>query len=212
MTVTYSDNKLILSVAKIAPVSEVNGPGKRFVLWVQGCTLKCVGCVNQHFWSKGGGQPLSIDVLYDRIMRTQGIEGVTFSGGEPFHQSRALSKLAQRLKDHGISVMSYSGYTISEIMKSRDSNRKKLLSSLDILIDGRFERQQAAPLLWRGSSNQKVHFLSDRYKKLETLVDNTRLQVEISLNEDELSFAGNFSPELLKQLQEELKVYGVNVK
>ncbi|RME55891.1 MAG: 4Fe-4S cluster-binding domain-containing protein, partial [Deltaproteobacteria bacterium] len=57
-----------LRIADFLPCSEVNGPGRRAVVWVQGCSLGCPGCFNPHTHSKGGGRTIAIEVLAQRIL------------------------------------------------------------------------------------------------------------------------------------------------
>jgi organic radical activating enzyme len=90
-------------------------------------------------------------------------EGISFSGGEPFLQASALALLAREVRRSGRSVVSYSGFTLQELQSGEVPDAAALLSELDILIDGPFVPAQAATLPWRGSSNQQIHFLTDRY-------------------------------------------------
>ena len=82
--------------------------------------------------------------------------GVTFSGGEPFAQAEAFGKLAAALKDAGYEIASYSGYTFEELLAGTPA-QKKLLESLDVLIDGPFlQNQKSLELAFRGSRNQRI--------------------------------------------------------
>jgi len=93
------------------------------------------------------------------------IDGVTFTGGEPFAQAEVLAELAERLRTHDLSLMAFTGYELEELT---DHHQQRLLGLLDIVVTGRFIREMKADgLLWRGSSNQKVHLLSDRHRGLD---------------------------------------------
>ena len=106
--------------------------------------------------------------------------------------------------------MSYSGYTYDELLACKDRYAKKLLSTLDILIDGRFEVDKSASLLWRGSRNQKVYFLTQRYKEYEKVVDCEGVNMEFSIIEKDVSFTGNFDRAVLQKITERLKEdYGI---
>lgn len=205
-------DELMLNVARINERSCVNGPGNRFVIWLQGCSLKCPGCINPEFWLKEPRMLLSVSELYEMIIDTLGIEGVTYSGGEPFEQAKALYKLTDLLRQKGLTIVSYSGFTYDEILNSNDEYRKLLLSTLDILIDGKYDKNKAISLLWRGSSNQKIHFLSERYKDYEEIANSYKMQIEFSIYNDEVSVTGNFSEEMLRRVKDKMKSYGIEMQ
>ena len=206
-------NDMTLNIGKITPQSKVNGHGLRFTIWLQGCSLQCKGCINEAFWSKKPNQLIKVSDLFSMIVNTSGIEGVTYSGGEPFEQAEGLYMLSSLLKDKGLSIMSYSGYTYEELMNSTDGFKSRLLDNIDILVDGRYEYERRAYLLWRGSSNQRVHFLTPLYKNYEKLVNNYKLQMEFSINHEmsNISIDGNLSQEMLEEIQRRMKAYGINI-
>ena len=154
---------------------------------------------------------MKVSDLYEVISRTPGIEGVTYSGGEPFEQADGLYHLGRRIKDHGLTLMSYSGYTLEEIRGSDDRFKERLASILDILIDGRYVKSLASPLLWRGSSNQKVHFLSERYETYKDRIDSAVVEMELSVDAvtDEVFMTGNLSRELLDDIRQRMGMLGL---
>jgi anaerobic ribonucleoside-triphosphate reductase activating protein len=83
-----------IRVSGIVPESIVDGPGIRFVLFVQGCEMNCPGCHNPATHDKNGGFDMSVDELMAQIAANPLIDGVTFSGGEPFLQAEKLTPLA----------------------------------------------------------------------------------------------------------------------
>ncbi len=99
--------------------SEVNGPGNRAVVWVQGCDRECSGCFNIESWSFAANQLIAIDELAEKIISNPNNTGVTFSGGEPFWQAPELTELAKKLKVKGLNVMSFSGFTLSELRSAK---------------------------------------------------------------------------------------------
>lgn len=154
-----------INVARWLPRSSVNGPGERFVLWVQGCPLHCPGCWNPDTWAFTPRRLMPVADLVARIAESQPIDGVTFSGGEPFAQARGLMVLAEHLRDLGMSLMAFTGYELDEL---DGSEQKALLGLLDIVVTGRYVREvRSDGLLWRGSTNQRIHFLSDRHTTAE---------------------------------------------
>lgn len=163
-----------INVAGIIKNSLSNGPGMRYVLFVQGCPHHCKGCHNEHTWPFKDNRLMTVDEILEDIKKEMPlIQGVTFSGGEPFDQPRELSILARRIKDElGLTVMSYTGYTYDQIRSCRilrdcDSTYKnQLLDVIDILVDGKFEEDnQEGAHEWAGSANQKVYFLTKPTKE-----------------------------------------------
>lgn len=108
----------------------------------------------------------SVDWLAGKILEVPGIEGVTYTGGEPMAQARSLVALSERVKRAGLTVVCYSGYTLEALRGRGNAAIDRLLGMTDILIDGPYVRKKAAILRWRGSSNQRVHFLTDTYRSL----------------------------------------------
>ena len=143
--------------------SEVNGPGRRAVVWVQGCLRECPGCFNPASWSFDPNQIVSIDELVKRILNDPENEGVTFSGGEPFWQATALAEVARQVKNHGLNVMSFSGFTLNELQKTNaPEGSQALLKQLDILIDGPYVESLAInePTSPVSSRNQQVRIFN----------------------------------------------------
>jgi anaerobic ribonucleoside-triphosphate reductase activating protein len=173
-----------LSVGQIVESTEAEGPGRRFALWTQGCSLRCPGCCNPHLFSERGGQPLEIADLLAKIQQTPGIEGITVLGGEPFDQRDALAALCEGVRAAGLSVMVFSGYTLQQLEGAR------ALAHIDILVDGPFMQDQPeTKRRWLGSANQVIHFLTERGR-----ADAGRFgapnTVEIRLTREQLSVNG----------------------
>jgi anaerobic ribonucleoside-triphosphate reductase activating protein len=143
--------------------SEVNGPGCRAVVWVQGCSRACHGCFNEASWAFEINQLVPIATVVDIILSEADHEGVTFSGGEPFWQATALAELAKRVKAQGLNVMSFSGFTLEELQSDRaPAGSAALLAELDILIDGPYLANQAIhdPTSPVSSRNQRVRVMN----------------------------------------------------
>lgn len=153
-----------LTLSRIAESTTVLGPGVRAVVWVQGCPLRCTGCLAPEGLPFEGGETWPVAALADRLNALPAeVTGVTFSGGEPMAQPAALAALVDRLRaSRDWSVMSYSGFTL-EALRHGDPARRDLLDRLDILVDGPYLPDRHGALLWRGSDNQRVHYLTDRH-------------------------------------------------
>lgn len=157
-----------LNLANWMESTEVEGPGKRFALWVQGCTINCPGCCNQHYLDFEPKHIVETSQVLEWIaesMQTNNIEGITLLGGEPTLQARGLSEIAVGSQKLGLSVMVFSGFKIEQLKRSPMPGVQQLLDATDILVDGPY----VANLLekernWAGSSNQTFHFLTERYK------------------------------------------------
>lgn len=154
-----------LRVAQWVPDTVSEGPGRRFAVWVQGCPLRCPGCCNPEMLTAEGGERWPVDRLARQILATPGIEGLTLAGGEPFSQAAACAELCERVRAGGLSVMVFSGYTLGELTAPGvDPAWGRLLARVDLLVDGRYEREQPETRRrWIGSRNQQLHFFSDRY-------------------------------------------------
>ncbi len=145
------------------PCSRANGPGKRAVLWVQGCSLDCPGCFNPGTHALEGGQNVAVEEFFQRIVDLgPAIEGVTLSGGEPLQQRSAVTELLARVREEtNLSVIVFTGFTWAEVLAMEKSAR--LLRCVDVLIAGRYDATQRLAQSLRGSANKTVHFLSNRY-------------------------------------------------
>lgn len=151
---------------KQAPV-QVLGPSKRAVIWVQGCPFTCGGCIVPESWDARGGEAVDVAVLSDWVLSQPDLEGITLSGGEPMLQAGALVALIDRLRTQAdLGVVCYTGYTWETLQQQGNTDQLALLDRLDLLIDGRFQAAEQADLLWRGSRNQRLLALSDRYRPL----------------------------------------------
>src|SRR5690554_4064189 len=109
-----------IRIAGIIEETIVDGPGIRFVVFAQGCRHNCPGCHNPDTHSFTGGVSVPISKLLEQISKNPLLDGVTFSGGEPFEQAEPFGKLAIALKEKGLNVITYTGYTFEEIIEQRE--------------------------------------------------------------------------------------------
>ena len=144
--------------------SRANGPGSRFVVWFQGCTLGCPGCFNPATHPTIGGREIEVSELVAEIAAAHAakpIEGVSLSGGEPLQQAAAAVEILDGVRALGLSTLAFSGYTIDEIREL--PHGPEVLARLDVLIDGRYVSTERLAEGLRGSSNQRIQLLSGRY-------------------------------------------------
>ena len=158
-----------LNLATVRPCTESEGPGKRFAIWCQGCLRHCPGCCNPHMQPLIKQHLVAVKDLFNLLskhIKIDDIEGVSLIGGEPLLQAKGFAELACLCQKVGLSVLVFTGYNYEDILNSDNADIKKLLLHTDILVDGEFKEN----LLdnerdWVGSTNQRVIFLSERYKK-----------------------------------------------
>ncbi len=155
---------MIARVHAREPRSRANGPGTRFVIWLQGCTLGCPGCFNPGTHATGG-DAIEVGALLDELRATRGIEGLTLSGGEPLQQAPAALELVLGARRLGLSTLVFSGYRREEI--AAQALGPALLAHLDVLIDGRYQAGDRLGAGLRGSANQQIHVLSTRHTRAE---------------------------------------------
>jgi anaerobic ribonucleoside-triphosphate reductase activating protein len=147
-----------MRVHAVEPRSRANGPGRRFVVWFQGCTLGCAGCFNPGTHATGGRET-AVAELVAQIPRD--VEGVSLSGGEPLQQPEAAAELLAAARRLGLSTLVFSGYTLDEIRALPGG--PAVLAQLDVLVDGRYVAGQRLATGLRGSANQRIQLLTDRY-------------------------------------------------
>jgi anaerobic ribonucleoside-triphosphate reductase activating protein len=152
-----------LRIHAFEPFSRANGPGVRAVIWVQGCSLNCPGCFNPETHSSTGGELVSTDDLFQRIVALgDSIEGISVSGGEPLQQRRSLLALLRRVRRETLlSALLFTGYTWEEVRQMPEAGA--LLACVDVIIAGRYDLSQHLARDLRGSANQAVHLVTDRY-------------------------------------------------
>ena len=166
-----------LRIHAYEPASWANGPGRRAVVWTQGCSIGCPGCFNSATHDSDGGQTIDTVDLAQRIAtQNEAIDGVSISGGEPTEQAEAILDLLTQLDGCRLSRMMFSGRTLEQIRSM--TLGPAILAELDLLIAGPFVQSTPSSLSLLGSENQKIHFLSDRHN-LEELARIPRMEVVI---------------------------------
>lgn len=148
-----------IRLAGIAQNSLVNGVGLRKVFFSQGCSHACKNCFNPSTWSFEGGEMVDIDELVKQVNDEYFLDGVTFSGGDPFQQADKFTIFAKKLKEFHINIWCYTGYTWEELLELSKTNNDvaDLINCCDVIVDGPFVQEKHDPnLLFRGSSNQRI--------------------------------------------------------
>ncbi len=147
--------------------SIVDGEGIRSVIWFQGCSHNCFGCHNPETHDFNAGEIMSLEDMKKQIDELEFQTGVTFSGGDPMMQVEALTELASYVKEKGMNVWVYTGYTFEELLVLADKNKAYMdaMKQIDVLVDGKFVMDlKSFDVQFRGSSNQRI---LDMKKSLE---------------------------------------------
>lgn len=168
------------------------GPGDRIAVWFQGCKKRCKGCMSPLSRSLDGGVVCSTEKIIDIICSAKGIEGVTISGGEPFVQIEQLHMILSEIKRRtSLGVIIYTGYTLEEIKTWNNNLANEILESLsDIVIDGEYIEELNNGTCLRGSDNQRVNFITDRYLAYKELYDSRQRDVQVFINNNKALLVG----------------------
>lgn len=154
-----------LRVGARVPVTRAEGPGARYALWLQGCSIQCPGCCNPHLFDASGGDRVSPSLLVAEMASVRSeIEGMTLLGGEPMDQAEALLPLLHGARSLGLSVLVFSGFTLDELRERSEPAVRDVLAAVDVLVDGRYDAAwPETERLWAGSTNQRFHYFTPRY-------------------------------------------------
>lgn len=141
-----------MKVLDILDESIVDGEGVRTVIYLAGCSHKCLGCHNIESWSPDNGKDMTVDEIVDYV---KDLYDITLSGGDPLYQYEDTIELAKRLSREGKNIWLYTGYTIEEIFEH--NKMYEILNYVDVVVDGRFEiEKKDLSLKFKGSSNQRI--------------------------------------------------------
>jgi len=203
-----SSSHIMLNVAEVWPATYALGPGLRSVVWVQGCPRSCPGCVSPEWIPQVPAWHVSPESLVPLLLRNPDVDGITFSGGEPMLQAAGLAALAKALrKKREINIICYTGFTYQQLMhSSHDSPIHSLLEELDVLIDGPYVASLDDNLGLRGSSNQKVYYLSDRLCGYD--FETQQRTMEIHIENDYIMMVGVPSGNVMKTIEEKIVTKG----
>ncbi len=113
----------------------VDGPGVRFVVFFQGCTMRCKYCHNPDTWKIGGGTAMTVDEIWTQFERNKEFYtngGITVTGGEPLLQLPFLTELFERAKSEGVNTcLDTSGISYSE---DRNDEFDRLFAVTDLVM------------------------------------------------------------------------------
>ncbi|MEW6112820.1 MAG: 4Fe-4S single cluster domain-containing protein [Thermodesulfobacteriota bacterium] len=196
----------LLNIAAVAKSTHALGPGTRAVIWVQGCRFHCPGCLAPEWIPFSPATRLTAKEVLEKLDMDI-ITGMTFSGGEPMEQAgglATLARLARKKKD--IDLICFTGYTYERLLKHPPNDGvPDLLAQVDVLIDGPFIQSRRASVGLRGSSNQRVIFLSPRLKEYD--FECGPREIEITISDGEVGFIGIPLPSMMSAMDRVASAY-----
>jgi anaerobic ribonucleoside-triphosphate reductase activating protein len=182
----------MLDISHYVLTTKVLGPYIRSALWVRGCLLKCEGCIAEEMNAQNPNyyKAQELACIFSYAKET---EGITISGGEPFLQAGALCEMLETIKakrDYGVII--YTGNQYEKLVDSCDLNILRLLGMTDILIDGPYIKSLDDGKAYRGSSNQRILQLTDRYNDIyeKYYFNNERRNIEINVGHKNVYLVG----------------------
>lgn len=190
------------------------GPGRRIGIWVQGCKIRCPGCVSLDTWAEGKGVTTTEDIVRAIAPWLSQADGVTISGGEPFDQAEALAALLQQLP-LGVhqDVLVYSGYAYEQIQFKPALCQGRV----DGLISDPYQEDALQTLPLRGSDNQRLHLLTDlgrlRFSQFDTPSRGAQPSLDVMFDGDgTVWLAGIPRPGDMQRLRSILSVQGHEIR
>ena len=173
-----------IQLAAFLERSLANGPGLRAVVWLQGCHRRCPGCFNPGMLDFAGGSATTVVAVAERILAVDDIEGVTFSGGEPLEQAAELALLAELLREKGLNVVLFTGYSGAELAALAAPGQRRLLATVDLAVAGAYRQDLPSQRYLCGSDNQEVLFLSERLRRHPDVLNDQNVVGEFIIGAD----------------------------
>ena len=182
----------VLNLAAWCPQTTALGPSLRAVIWLQGCRLRCPGCVSPGYQPVKAASLVTVEDLAALIANQQAIDGVTFSGGEPMLQAAGLARLVALVKTERpqLNFIAYTGFRLADVQHGPLAEAiTNLLQNLDVLIDGPYiQSLDNGYRGLKGSANQVVHHLSPRLQGFD--FEHLPRQPEIHIQNGQILFVG----------------------
>lgn len=186
-------------VARVLYPVEVLGPGKRVGIWFCGCPRRCKGCSNPELWEFQDRYYTSPQLVYELIMqiaKDHPIDGFTITGGDPMYQANDLQQLIVLLRAISEDILVYTGYSLNEISADQ-------LNGIAVLIDGEYIESRNNNCILRGSDNQTIHILDQRYEEqYKSYLSRSRNQIQNFMTLDGVISVGIHKPNFRDELDE----------
>lgn len=164
------------------------GPGLRYGLWLQGCPFNCDACATPEARTVEANKIYTVESVAEDIMASE-CEGLTISGGEPFLQTEALSELLTFVHKSRpeMTVIIFTGF-LKENLKNKFA--LDVISHTDLLIDGPYIDSLNDGIGLRGSSNQRLWFITDRLLPWKEELETGKRSVEVSFRDGYIQSIG----------------------
>lgn len=172
----------MIDVASIIKESSIDGEGIRYVLFTQGCKHNCAGCHNPQTHEFGCGTKMNPNDIYEDMSLNPLLDGITFSGGDPFFQAEECIPLAKLCKDNGFSTWAYTGFSFDDFLKFKNNEECNewvtkdmidFLDYIDVVVDGRFMlEKRTLDMQFVGSSNQRLVDVKKSLKENKVVLYN----------------------------------------
>lgn len=160
-----------MRIANTIPESIVDGPGLRYVVFIQGCSHNCFGCHNPDTHDPNDGRDVEIADILTELLSNPIINGLTISGGEPFDQAKECAELAYFARYYKVNVWVYTGYRFEDLLRNHNPSVEQLLRCTDVLVDGPYiQTLKSYEARFRGSKNQRLINVPESLKKGEVVL------------------------------------------
>ena len=195
---------LLLNLAAFHPGTHALGPGLRAAIWVQGCPFNCPGCIAPDWIPIKPAELIDPFEMAREILQLENLDGITISGGEPMLQAEALSHmLAAVFAKKPLNVIVFSGFKLENLRHNPPNQAvSDFLDFIDVLIDGQYVDKLNEGIGLRGSSNQKIHHLTNRL--LDFDFEKTPRKVELHLQDSQSFLIGIPSKQLYQAYNQAL--------
>ena len=179
-----------INVAAVSSSTRALGPGERSVLWVQGCPFQCASCLAPDWIPFQESRQASIPELVEELLASPTVEGLTFSGGEPMMQAKALAVLAKLVRERReVNIITFSGFRYEKLLRLPEkSGVPELLSQIDVLVDGEYINSLNNGIGLRGSTNQRILHLTSRLANFD--LENSPRRIEVQFSDREMFLIG----------------------
>lgn len=195
-------------VARVLYPVEVLGPGKRVGIWFCGCPRRCKGCSNPELWEFQDRYYTSPQIVYNlvlQIAKNHPIDGFTITGGDPLYQANDLHQLIALLRAFSEDILVYTGYSLNEISTDK-------LNGIAVLIDGEYIESRNNNCILRGSDNQSIHILDDRYReRYNDYLSSTENKIQNFMTSDGVVSVGIHRPNFITALNQGMSQKGVEI-
>ncbi len=189
----------MVNVAEVCVGTRALGPGLRSVVWVQGCALRCPGCIAPEWIPQRQARLVPPGDLAAELLADPAVTGLTVSGGEPMLQAAPLAAMIRAARGiRGLTVICYSGYPFDELRGRAAA--ADLLGQVDVLIDGPYLAAANDGRGLRGSANQVVHHLTDRLIDADDALVRGPRTAEIRVRDRSLLLVGVPAPGLARDV------------